>query len=125
MKLPGVLRYSPVLVLITAALLISCGGGTSTGTIAPTPTATPTPTPAQRSVDLSWEPSVSPVIGYNIHRGTTSGGPYPLKLNSSPQPGTHFVDDTVLAGTYYYVATSLDVDSVESSYSNEVKAVVP
>jgi len=116
-------RYFPVLVLITAALLIGCGGRTSTGTITPTPT--PIPTPAQRSVDLSWKVSVSSVIGYNIYRGTTPGGPYPSKLNSSPQPGTSFVDDTVTPGTYYYVATSLDPDFVESSYSDEVTAVVP
>ena len=112
-------RYFPVLVLIAAALLIGCGGGTSTGTI------TPTPTPARQSVDLSWSPSDSSVIGYNIYRGTTPGGPYPSKRNSSPQPATFFVDDKVLPGTYYYVATSLDTNSIESSYSNEVKAVVP
>src|SRR6266478_8919422 len=116
-------RYFPALVLVAAALLIGCGGGTSTGTITPTPA--PIPTPAQRSVDLSWQPSASSVIGYNIYRGTASGGPYPSKLNSSPQPGTHFADNTVLPGTYYYVATSLDVDFVESSRSDEVKAVVP
>ena len=114
-------RYSPVLVLIAAVLLIGCGGVTSAGTITPTPT----PAPAQQSVGLSWEPSVSPVIGYNIYRGTAPGGPYPSKRNSSPQPGTHFVDDIGLPGTYYYVATSLDADFVESSYSDEVKAVVP
>jgi len=114
-------RYSRVLVLIAATLLIGCGrgGGTSSGT------TMPTTTPPQQGVDLSWEPSVSPVIGYNVYRGTTPGGPYPSKLTSSPQPGNHFADDTVSPGTYYYVATSLDADSVESSYSNEVKAVVP
>jgi hypothetical protein len=65
------------------------------------------------------------VIGYSIYRGTASGGPYPSKLNSSPLPGTHFTDDTVLPGTYYYVATSLDADFLESVLSDEVKAVVP
>src|SRR5260370_35062886 len=44
-------------------------------------------TPSLHGVDLSWDPSPSSVIGYNIYRGTRSGGPYPLKLNSSPQPG--------------------------------------
>jgi len=66
------------------------------------------------------------VIGYNIYRGTTSGGPYSTKLNSSPQPGASFVDNTVLSGTtYYYVATSLDANSVESSYSNQLTMVIP
>jgi hypothetical protein len=79
-----------------------------------------------RSVDLSWNPSPSSVIGYNIYRGTTSGGPYPTKLNSSPQPATSFVDNTVLsATTYYYVATSLDANSAESSYSNQLTMVIP
>ena len=80
----------------------------------------------QHSVDLSWDPSPSSVIGYNVYRGTTSGGPYPLKLNSSPEPGTSFADNTVLSGTtYYYVATSLDANSVESIYSNQVTVVIP
>jgi len=78
------------------------------------------------SVDLAWDPSPSLVVGYNIYRGTTSGGPYPSKLNSSPQPTTSFVDNTVLPGTtYYYVATSLDANFVESSYSNQLKMVIP
>ena len=64
-------------------------------------------------------------MGYNIYRGTTPGGPYPFKRNSSPQLGTHFVDEPVRPGTYYYIATSLDGDFVESTYSDEVKAVVP
>jgi len=115
------LRYSAVPILIASLLLMGCGGGATAGPVGPTPT----PTPAQKSVDLSWVPSVSSVIGYNVYRGITSGGPYPLKLNSSPQPGSQFVDATVSSGTYYYVATSLDLDSVESSPSNEVKVVVP
>lgn len=78
------------------------------------------------SVDLSWDASPSSVIGYNIYRGTASGGPYPLKLSSSPQPGTSFSDNTVLSGTtYYYVATSVDTNSVESSYSNQLTMVIP
>jgi len=81
---------------------------------------------APLSVELSWDPSPSSVIGYNIYRGTTSGGPYPSKLNSSPQPGTTFVDSTILSGTtYYYVATSVDANSVESLYSNQLTMVVP
>lgn len=78
------------------------------------------------SVDLSWEASSSPsLLGYNLYRGTVSGGPYPSKLNSTPQPGTSFVDSTVNSGTtYYYVATSVDGNS-ESSYSNQLTMVIP
>jgi hypothetical protein len=78
------------------------------------------------SVSMSWSPSPSAVIGYNVYRGTTPGGPYPSKLTSSPQAGTSLVDKTVAAGTtYYYVATSVGQNSVESTYSNQFTATVP
>ncbi|MBV9574864.1 MAG: choice-of-anchor D domain-containing protein [Acidobacteriales bacterium] len=76
------------------------------------------------SVSLNWEPSTSPVRGYNVYRSTVSGGPY-SRLNSSPQPATSYVDATVTSGTYYYVATSVDSHSVESSFSNQATAQVP
>ena len=78
------------------------------------------------SVTLSWDPSRSQVIGYNLYRGTTPGGPYPLKLTSAPQSMTDFVDNSVAGGsTYYYVATSMDMNSVESIYSNQITATIP
>jgi hypothetical protein len=82
--------------------------------------------PSAHSVSMSWSPSPSTVIGYNVYRGTTPGGPYPSKLTSSPQSATSLVDSTVLSGTtYYYVATSVDQNSVESAYSNQFTAAVP
>jgi hypothetical protein len=79
----------------------------------------------QHSVALSWNASTSSVIGYNIYRGTQSGGPY-SKLNSSPEPATAYTDAAVTSGTtYYYVATSVDANNVESSYSNQAVAQVP
>src|ERR1700730_15790749 len=76
--------------------------------------------PSPHSVSLSWSPSPSTVIGYNVYRGTASGGPYPTKLTPTPQPTTSMTDSTVMAGTtYYYVATSVDQNNVESSYSNQ------
>ena len=87
-------------------------------------TGTGTQTSAH-SVDLSWAASTSVVVGYNLYRGTQSGGPY-AKVNSSLQSMTSFTDATVASGTtYYYVATAVDNQSVESTYSNEVQAVVP
>jgi Abnormal spindle-like microcephaly-assoc'd, ASPM-SPD-2-Hydin len=78
------------------------------------------------SVSLFWSPSPSSVIGYNVYRGTTSGGPYPSKLTPSPLLTTSLVDNTVVAGTtYYYVATSVDQNSVESIYSNQLTATIP
>jgi hypothetical protein len=80
----------------------------------------------QHSVSLSWSPSPSTVIGYNVYRGTTSGGPYTTKLTPTPQPGTSMTDSTVTAGkTYYYVATSVDQDNIESVFSNQLTAAVP
>jgi hypothetical protein len=78
----------------------------------------------QHTVDLSWLASSSPVSGYNVYRGTLSGGPY-AKVDSM-QPTTSYADSTVQSGTtYYYVVTSVGTDSVESPYSNQVTAIVP
>jgi fibronectin type 3 domain-containing protein len=77
-------------------------------------------------VSLSWTASTSSVVGYNVYRGTASGGPYSTKLTSSPVNDTNFVDSSVQSSsTYYYVATAVDSDSVESTYSNQAKAVIP
>ncbi len=77
------------------------------------------------SVDLSWDPSTSAVVGYNLYRGTKSGGPY-SRINGGIQPGPTFTDSSVNSGsTYYYVATSVDENSTESAFSDQVAAVVP
>ena len=77
------------------------------------------------SVALSWNPSTSSVVGYNVYRGTQSGGPY-TKLNSSLEPATAYTDASVASGTtYYYVATAVDSNNVESSFSNQAVAQVP
>lgn len=77
------------------------------------------------SVQLSWDASTSPVVGYNIYRSSQSGGPY-SKLSASPNPTTSYSDNTVQSGTtYYYVATSVNGRSQESQYSNETIAAVP
>ena len=83
------------------------------------------PTAAAQSVSLTWTASTSPVIGYNAYRGTQSGGPYTL-LNSSLISGTAYTDTTVQVGqTYYYVATAVNSNNVQSAYSNEAPATVP
>jgi len=81
--------------------------------------------PPQHSVDLSWNASTSTVVGYNVYRGTQSGGPY-AKITSTLDASTTFTDTTVQAGqTYYYVTTAVDGSVKESSYSNQVQAVIP
>jgi hypothetical protein len=76
------------------------------------------------SVALSWNASSSAVNGYNIYRGTQSGGPY-SKLNSALLPSTSYSDPTVQSGaTYYYVSTAV-ANNVESVYSNQTAAAIP
>jgi fibronectin type 3 domain-containing protein len=76
-------------------------------------------------VTLNWTASSSTVSGYNVYRGTTTGGPYTI-VNSSLVAGTNYVDTTVTSGTtYYYVTTAVNSSNEASSYSNEVQAIVP
>lgn len=64
-------------------------------------------------------------MGYNIYRGTHSGGPY-SKLNPSLITTLGFTDTAVQsAATYYYVATSVDSSNAESAYSSVATAVIP
>jgi hypothetical protein len=79
----------------------------------------------QHTVGLTWVASSSSVVGYNIYRGTASGGPY-SKLNSSAIVTTSYSDSTVQSGsTYYYVTTAVSSSGAESIKSNEVRTVIP
>jgi fibronectin type 3 domain-containing protein len=111
-------------------------GGTSNGSVAFTSNATDArlqqsfigdgTQASTHSVALSWNASASSVVGYNIYRGTQSGGPYSTRLNSSLLANTAYTDALVESGsTYYYVATAVDSNNVESSYSNETSATIP
>ena len=87
--------------------------GSQSGTLAP----------PHHQVSLSWNAVVS-VDGYNVYRGSQSGGPY-TKINPIVDASTSFVDLSVVAGqTYYYVTTAVK-SGVESGYSNEVPASIP
>ncbi len=77
------------------------------------------------SAALSWTASTSVVTGYNVYRGTVTGGPYTL-LNAPLVILTGYSDNTVLSGqTYFYVVTAVDANNVESAYSTETSAVIP
>jgi hypothetical protein len=81
--------------------------------------------PIQHSVALSWQPPTSPVVGYNVYRGSQSGGPY-AKINPSTDGSTSFADDNVQGGnSYYYEVTSVDGSGMESVPSSPVAAIVP
>jgi fibronectin type 3 domain-containing protein len=80
------------------------------------------------SVILSWHaPAPAPgvqVVGYNIYRSTSSGGPY-VKI-ASRVPGLTYNDPIVSPGrTYFYVVSTVDQRERESRYSVEITAVIP
>ena len=108
--------------------------GTYTGSVSITSDADNSPVvaltgtalqPPDHLADLTWTQSTGDVIGYNVYRGSQSGGPYTL-LNSSMIDATSYTDTTVLSGgTYYYIITSVDSSGNESLNSNETLAVIP
>lgn len=104
--------------------------GSFTGNATITSTATNSPMTiavagGSHSVSLSWTASTSTVVGYNVYRGTVSGGPYTL-VNSSLVPGTTYTDLGIASGqTYYYVVTAVNSSGSESVYSNQASAAVP
>lgn len=79
----------------------------------------------QHTVGLTWVPSKSSVAGYNVYRGSATGGPY-AKLNSGAIVTTSFSDSTVKSGsTYFYVTTAVNSSGAESIKSNEVRTAIP
>jgi hypothetical protein len=81
--------------------------------------------PVQHSVQLSWNASSSHILGYNVYRSTQLDGSY-VRLNSSLISNLTFTDFTVQSSTtYYYAATLVDSNNVESAHSNIATATVP
>jgi len=81
--------------------------------------------PVSHTVSLTWTPSASTFSGFNVYRGSTSGGPY-TKVGTSMISATSYLDASVSSGqTYYYVATEVDTTGTESGYSTQVSAVIP
>jgi Abnormal spindle-like microcephaly-assoc'd, ASPM-SPD-2-Hydin len=106
---------------LTGSLTVTSNAANSPLTVALTGTAT-APT---YSVNLTWTPSSSSYEGFNIYRGSVSGGPY-TKMDASLIASPSYADSTVTAGqTYYYVATEVDSSGNESAYSTETAATVP
>jgi hypothetical protein len=80
-------------------------------------------TPGDSQVALAWNAVTSVgVAGYNVFRGTTSGGPY-TKLTSTPVTNPSYLDTTVTNGTtYYYVVQAVNTAGQSSPNSSEVSA---
>jgi hypothetical protein len=77
------------------------------------------------SVSLSWDAPGGSPVGYNVFRGTVSGGPYE-QINTALDASTNYTDNTVASGTtYYYVATAVNAEGQQSGYSNIGEAVIP
>jgi hypothetical protein len=120
-SVPFTIKFAPQ-ISGTASASISFVGSASSATETVTGTGA---APTQHSADLSWSPSPSTAVGYNVYRGTTSGGPY-AKVNSSLDPSTLYTDNTVQNGqTYYYVSTAVNSAGAESGYSNQLLMVIP
>ena len=126
---------SPSQTLTLATQFSPTVAGSDTGTISIASNATGSPatvslsgtgvTSAQHSVELTWGASSSSVSGYNVYRGTVSGGAY-TKINSSLIAQLSYTDANVQNGsTYYYVTTAVDSTGSESTYSNQVSASIP
>jgi hypothetical protein len=111
-----------VAALEAASLSITDNAGSSPQTVSLSGTGT-------HDVIVSWTgSSTSGVVGYNVYRGTSSGGENlssPLN-GSAPINGTTYADANVTAGsTYYYVVTAVGSGGVQSADSNEANATVP
>jgi hypothetical protein len=77
------------------------------------------------SVRLTWQASTSNVVGYNVYRSTTNGGPY-VRINATLVTPLNYTDSSVASSTiYYYVTTAVDSTGVESKYSNQATARIP
>jgi hypothetical protein len=83
----------------------------------------PAPHGPQHTVTLSWKPSTTAGVSYNVYRIGPSGM---IKLNHSPITATTYVDTTVQPGqVYYYVAKAVNAKGIESGASNQVQVLVP
>jgi len=88
--------------------------GNFTGTVSLTSNAAGSPTIESLSgsglhaVTLTWMASTSPgVTGYDIYRGSVSGGPY-TAITTSPIAGTTYTDTSVTAGLTYFLCCDSD-----------------
>jgi fibronectin type 3 domain-containing protein len=100
---------------LTAAQIYSL----ATTAVPPAPTAPAATAASTTQINLTWSAGAG-ATGYNVYRGTTTGGPYALVGTNVST--TSFSDTGLIYGTtYYYVVTSLNAGG-ESGNSTEVNA---
>ncbi len=75
-------------------------------------------------VALDWDDNTEPdLVGYNVYRSTSSGGPYTRIARARDVVSSEYTDDTSATGIgHYYVVTAVNTSANESDYSNEVSA---
>jgi hypothetical protein len=79
---------------------------------------------SSHTVALSWDPSTSDVVGYNVYR-LLADGTYG-KINPAPTAVTDYTDTNLQSGSSYtYVVTAITADNTESDYSDLVIATIP
>jgi hypothetical protein len=109
----------------TASGNISLSGDATNSSVVETLTGSGMAATGSPAVSLQWSPSASSVVGYNVYRSTTSGGPY-AKINPAVNASKNYLDTSVQDGrTYYYVSTAIETGGSESKYSNQIQAVIP
>ncbi len=100
-------------------------GGTPVATPPANPPAAPTgltATPGDGRVNLSWTAGDNTTTGYDVQRGTTTGGPYTSLAPQAPVQGTTDSDTAVTNGTtYFYVVVAMGPGG-KSAPSNEASA---
>ncbi len=75
--------------------------------------------------ELSWDPSATGGVTYNVYRGTSSGGESNTPLNTTPITGTSYIDSTVTPGqNYFYEIKAVDSGG-NSTPTNEGQGEVP
>ncbi|HZP25872.1 MAG TPA: hypothetical protein VFB90_02380 [Dehalococcoidia bacterium] len=104
---------------------VSVGSNTfSTATLQPATSLTATVT--DNSINLSWTASTSTfATGYNILRGTASGGPYSQIAQVTPRTTVTYSDTTAAVGTTYFYVLQTYYQSWVSANSNQVSGQVP
>lgn len=81
------------------------------------------PSVTEFAISLKWGlEDGENIASYNVYRSTTSNAGY-IKINTETVSSQEYADSSIAAKTaYYYRVTAVDLNGIESSYSNEVSA---